>query len=99
MGHLYIKYVLIFEVQFCMADFPVEYPNGQWFIFLVTLCFSSVYPSHSRKSCCIKKPIMAFTSWHYSGQQDQSCSFPRASLSHCCHLNYPADEIVRNQVV
>ena len=70
LGHLHIKSILVFEVQFCMADFPLEYPNGRWFIFLVTLCFSGVYVSCSWKCCCIKNPVMTFTCWHYSQQQD-----------------------------
>lgn len=78
LGHLYIKSILVFKVQFCLADFSMEYPNGRWFIFLVTLCFSSVYASHSRKRCCIEKPIMTFTSWHYSGQQDLVLLFSKA---------------------
>lgn len=81
LGHLYIKTILDFEIQFFLADFPMEYLNGQWFIFLVTLCFSSVYASHSRKCCCIKKPIMTFTSWHYSGQKDLVLLFSKTFLA------------------
>lgn len=75
MSFIYEIYFIF--LQFYMADFPVKYPDGWWFIFLVTLCISSVHASHSRKCCCINKPIMSFISWHFSGQQDSVLLFSR----------------------